>query len=37
MEYGTAHIYSAIMVVLSFVVLLSVYLFNGRQKRGIGV
>ena len=37
MEYGTAHIYSAIMVALSFIVLLSVYLFNGRQKRGIGV
>jgi molybdate transport system permease protein len=37
MEYGTAHIYSAIMVVLSFVVLLSVYLFNGRQKRGIEI
>jgi len=37
MEYGTAHIYSAIMVALSFIVLLSVYLFNGRQKRGVGV
>jgi molybdate transport system permease protein len=37
MEYGTAHIYSAIMVALSFTVLLSVYLFNGRQKRGVGV
>jgi molybdate transport system permease protein len=33
MDYGSAHIYSAIMVVMSFIVLLSVYIFNGRQKR----
>jgi len=33
MEYGTAHIYSAIMLALSFVVLLSVYFFNAMQKR----
>jgi len=32
MEYGKAHIYAAIMLVMSFVVLLSVYLFNHRQK-----
>ncbi|MHC3995576.1 molybdate ABC transporter permease subunit [Thiomicrolovo sp. ZZH C-3] len=37
MDYTTAHIYSAIMVVLSFVVLLGVYLFNQRQNRRIGV
>lgn len=37
MDYGTAHIYSAIMVALSFVVLLGVYLFNQRQNRRIGV
>jgi molybdate transport system permease protein len=37
MDYGTAHIYSAIMVALSFVVLLGVYLFNQRQSRRIGV
>jgi len=33
MEYGTAHIYSAIMLFISFVVLLLVYLFNHTQKR----
>jgi molybdate transport system permease protein len=37
MEYGTAHIYSAIMVAMSFVVLLSVYVFNRQHRRGIGV
>ncbi|WP_345984842.1 molybdate ABC transporter permease subunit [Sulfurimonas sp. HSL-1656] len=37
MDYTTAHIYSAIMVALSFVVLLGVYLFNQRQNRRIGV
>ena len=33
MEYGTAHIYSAIMVLMSFMVLLSVYVFNQKQRR----
>ncbi len=33
MDYKSAHIYSAIMVIISFVVLLSVYIFNGRAKR----
>jgi len=33
MEYGTAHIYSAIMVLISFLVLLSVYIFNHQQKK----
>ena len=33
MDYTAAHIYSAIMVGLSFVVLLSVYIFNARQSR----
>jgi molybdate transport system permease protein len=33
MEYGTAHIYSGIMVLISFVVLLSVYIFNHTQKK----
>jgi len=37
MDYTTAHIYSGIMVAVSFLVLLAVYLFNGRQRRGIGV
>ncbi|MEA3314746.1 MAG: molybdate ABC transporter permease subunit [Campylobacterota bacterium] len=36
MDYTTAHIYSAIMVIISFLVLLSVYIFNGKQKK-IGV
>ncbi len=36
MDYKSAHIYSAIMVVISFLVLLSVYIFNGRAKK-IGV
>ena len=33
MDYKSAHIYSAIMVIISFLVLLSVYIFNGRQKK----
>ncbi|MEA3419620.1 MAG: molybdate ABC transporter permease subunit [Campylobacterota bacterium] len=37
MDYGMAHIYSAIMLVLSFVVLLGVYLFNQHHNRRIGV
>ena len=37
MDYTSAHIYSGIMVAVSFCVLLAVYLFNGRQRRGIGV
>ncbi len=37
MDYGTAHIYSAIMVVISFLVLLSVYIFNGRQNKKFGI
>ena len=36
MEYGTAHIYAAIMVAMSFVVLLLVYMFNHSQKK-IGI
>jgi molybdate transport system permease protein len=36
MEYGTAHIYSGIMVAMSFVVLLLVYIFNHKQKK-IGI
>ncbi len=36
MAYGDAHIYSAVMLLMSFVVLLAVYLFNHKQKkRGI--
>lgn len=34
MDYQSAHIYSAIMVVISFIVLLSVYIFNKKTKSG---
>jgi len=33
MDYESAHLYSAIMVFMSFVVLLSVYLFNHKQNK----
>lgn len=33
LDYKSAHIYSAIMVIISFLVLLSVYIFNNKQKR----
>ena len=33
MDYKAAHIYSAIMVILSFIVLLSVYIINGRLNK----
>jgi len=33
MDYESAHLYSAIMVLMSFVVLLSVYLFNHKQNK----
>jgi len=36
MEYGKAHIYSGLMVAMSFVVLLLVYIFNHSQKK-IGI
>lgn len=37
MEYEKAHIYAGIMVLMSFVVLLLVYLFNSKQKRKFGL
>jgi len=37
MEYGQAHIYAAIMVAMSFFVLLAVYVFNQKQKNKIGL
>ncbi len=37
MDYESAHIYSAIMVVISFLVLLSVYIFNHKQNRKFGI
>ena len=33
MDYTKAHIYSAIMVIMSFLVLLAVYVFNSKQKK----
>ena len=36
MDYTSAHIYSAIMVIISFLVLLSVYIFNHKQNKKIG-
>jgi len=33
MDYKSAHLYSAIMVLMSFIVLLSVYLFNHKQNK----
>ena len=37
MDYSMAHIYSGIMVFISFVVLLSVYIFNRSQNKKIGL
>jgi len=37
MDYDMAHIYSAIMVTISFLVLLSVYIINGRLNKKFGV
>jgi molybdate transport system permease protein len=36
MDYDLAHIYSAIMVSISFVVLLSVYIINGKINKRFG-
>jgi len=33
LDYNMAHVYSAIMLVLSFLVLLGVYIFNSKQKK----
>ena len=37
MDYTSAHIYSAIMLGISFLVLLSVYIFNAKQNRKFGL
>jgi len=37
MDYTAAHIYSAIMVFMSFSVLLVVYIFNAKQAKKIGI
>jgi molybdate transport system permease protein len=36
MDYKSAHIYSAIMVGISFIVLLGVYIFNQKQNNNFG-
>jgi molybdate transport system permease protein len=36
MDYSSAHIYSIIMLVMSFVVLLSVYIFNQKHSKRFG-
>ena len=36
MDYTTAHIYSGIMVMISFLVLVSVYTFNHKQSKKLG-
>ena len=37
MDYKSAHIYSAIMLIISFVVLLGVYIFNAKQTKRFGL
>lgn len=37
MDYNSAHIYSAIMIVISFFVLLSVYIFNHKHNKKFGI
>ncbi len=37
MDYASAHIYSAIMILISFAVLLSVYTFNAKHKKKFGL
>jgi len=36
MDYSSAHIYSGIMLIVSFIVLLSVYTFNYKQNKKFG-
>jgi molybdate transport system permease protein len=36
MDYKAAHVYSFIMLIMSFLVLLSVYIFNHKQNKKIG-
>ncbi|WP_458700125.1 molybdate ABC transporter permease subunit [Sulfurospirillum sp. 1307] len=37
MDYENAHIYSAIMLAISFIVLFSVYIFNSNYKKRLGI
>ena len=36
MDYSSAHIYSIIMLIISFTVLLSVYIFNHKYNKKFG-
>jgi len=36
MDYESAHVYSGIMVLMSFIVLLSVYIFNAKHNKKVG-
>jgi len=36
LDYTTAHIYSAIMIIMSFIILLGVYTFNRHQSHRLG-
>ena len=36
MDYKSAHVYSGLIVLISFIVLLSVYVFNRKQKHRLG-
>lgn len=37
LDYSTAHIYSIIMIIISFLVLLSVYIFNQKNNKKFGI
>ncbi len=37
MDYSSAHVYSIIMIIISFLVLLSVYIFNQKNNKKFGV
>ena len=37
MDYTSAHIYSAIMIIISFLVLLGVYIFNAKESKKFGI
>lgn len=37
LDYSSAHLYSALMIIMSFLVLLSVYIFNQNQKKKFGL
>lgn len=37
MDYSSAHVYSIIMIIISFLVLLSVYIFNQKNNKKFGI